>query len=358
MKLHRYLSAKENTMKSYLESVGGTIRFRKNLTPEPLSNGKNFFSFFCCPFSQFGKRRFWYLKISDLDVKRFKSQDTTAMFIFKNTCILTIMNALYPVFNKETGSFEDSPMRALLKGSQPGIAKTASIDEFKDLFFRSAIEFIRANYTSVRIDGQSFPISPKYQVSYEVGYAVREQVGTWFDTLYKRYGSGIVTYIFNVAYESSIEYYYADDPEHKRQAPVLTILPVERYASITKLRNDDPILKETYDKYVSGELKTYKQCVEFINDKTGIQITPLTLCRKFNKVFDNYFLFGPIIRVNRYASITKLRNDDPILKETYHKYVSGELKTYKQCVKFIEAKRNVSLSVPSISLKFNKLSKN
>ena len=342
MKLHRYLSAEETTMKSYLQSVGGTIRFRKNLTPEPLINGKNFFSFFCCPFSLFGKRRFWYLKISDLDVKRLKSQDTTAMFIFKNTCILTIMNALYPAFNKETGSFEDSPMRALLKGSQPGSAKTASIDEFKELFFRSAIEFIRANYTTMRIDGQSFPISPKYQVSYEVGHAVREQVGTWFDTLYKKYGFGIVTYIFNVAYESSIKYYYADDPEHKRQAPVLTILPEDRYASITKLRDDDPILKETCDKYLSGGLKTLQDCVEFIKEKTGIEVTRITIHRKFKKLFPENSL--------------RLSDDDPVLIEVCSKLNSGELK-YKDATDLIESKTGKRITRQTLYNKFNKLSK-
>lgn len=338
--IHRYLSAKESTMKSYLQSVGGTIRFRKDLTPEPLSNGKNFFSFFCCPFSQFGKRKIPYLKIDDLSVKKFQYQEKTSQFVFKNACVLTIMNALYPVFVKKTGGFKDSPLRALLKNRSSIDIKAANIDELKELFLMSAIEFIRANYTAMRIDGQSFPITANGQVSYKVGHALEKQIAPWFDTLYKQYRGEVVTLIFEQAYQASIEYYYAGDPEHKRPAPVLTILPVDRYASITKLRNDDPILKVVHDKWLAGEM-TQDECLEYINERTGNQITLITLKRKFKNL----------------GGGRRLSDDDPVLIEVLSKLNSGVM-TYAEALNLIESKTGKHITSRTLYNKRKKFQSN
>lgn len=335
MNVHRYLSSTEGTLAKYLNCLQeGTIRYNKDLTSVGY---QPFFDFFYCPFSTFGKNNINYIRPCQL-----KLNSETGKFVSKSAVIMFIMNLKYPIWSKKERKWTYSP---LYESSLRIINSSASEKDWhsvKELFINCGLEFIKSTYKRVIVGKKtSFFLNPKRPIPYDAGLPLREGLESLWDQ-FTGMGDGFLETLETFAKKWSLEYYYHDDPEHKRKAPVLTILPVDRYENSTKLRDDNPILREVHDKWLAGELKTQQDCVDFIKTNTGTQIALNTLKLKFKKLFPE--------------NSTRLCDDDPVLSEVCSKLNSGELK-YKDAIDLIESKTGKRTTRQTLYNKLKKISK-
>ena len=357
--LHRYLSSNEEKVSQYLKSVGGIIRFNKDLSFESTGNwSKPLINFFYCPYTSFHKK-FDYIKPSNLSLsnrKNFDSHntlrnDSTLNFVLRNTCIYFMINVVYPEYDRKRNKWVYSSVgKAAIKMSEHS-ASSSDVETLKDLFVDCGVEFIRANWKRVFVGPQQLFLSSKRLISWDAAIALRKEISSWWDWLSNIFKENLLLHIGGIAQYASLEYYYHGDPDHKRKAPVLTILPEDRYASSTKLRNDNPILVKAFEKYKSGELRTQKDCVNFIKNSTGTQIALITLKRKF-KIFKNREHLNC-----SFSRSPKIANSNPALIEAFSKFKSGDLKTKKECKEFIKMNTGISVTIRTVFNMFKRLSK-
>lgn len=335
MNIHRYLSSKEGTLTKYLNCLHeGTIRYNKDLTSVGY---QPFFDFFYCPFATFIKKK------ENIRPCQLKLNSETGRFVSKNTIILFIMNLKYPIWTKKEHKWTYSPLYESSLRIINSVASEKDWHSVKELFINCGLEFIKSTYKRVIVGKKTFFfLNPKRPIPYDAGLPLKEGLESLWDQV-AEIGDGFLQTLETFAKEWSLEYYYHGDPEHKGKAPVLTIFPVDRYENSTKLRDDNPILKEVHDKWLAGELKTQQDCVDYIKNSTGTQITLISLKKKFKKLFPE--------------NSVRLSDDDPVLIEVLSKLNSGVLK-YKDATDLIESKTGKHITCKTLYNKLKKISRN
>ena len=105
---------------------------------------------------------------------------------------------------------------------------------------------------------------------------------------------------------------------------------------------------EAFHKYKSGELRTQQEAIDFIKERTGVEITRVTVTRKFKQL--NGGLNPSGCKTPEFISL-----NNPALIEAFHKYQAGELKNLQDCMDFIKERTGISVTQMTVSNKFKQL---
>ena len=104
---------------------------------------------------------------------------------------------------------------------------------------------------------------------------------------------------------------------------------------------------EAFHKYKSGELKSYQEVVDYIKERTGVEITQASVSWQFKQL--NGGLNPSGCKTHEFIAL-----NNPVLIEAFEKYQNGELKG-QDCVNFIKERSGVSVSGSTVSRKFQQL---
>ena len=111
---------------------------------------------------------------------------------------------------------------------------------------------------------------------------------------------------------------------------------------------NNPALIEAFHKYEAGELKNQFEVIDFIKEQTGIEISLMTVCKKFKEL--NGGLNPSGCKTHEYIAL-----DNHTLIEAFEKYQAGELKNRQEVADFIKERSGISVSGRTVSNKFKQL---
>ena len=111
---------------------------------------------------------------------------------------------------------------------------------------------------------------------------------------------------------------------------------------------DNPALIEAFHKYEAGELKNRQEAIDFIKERTGVEI-----CR--SSVSWNFKQLNGGLNPSGRKTPESIALDDPALIEAFHKYEGGELKSQQEAADYIKKRSGISVTQRTVSYKFNQL---
>ena len=111
---------------------------------------------------------------------------------------------------------------------------------------------------------------------------------------------------------------------------------------------DDPALIEAFEKHQTGELRNQFEVIDFIKERTGLEICLTTVTNKFKQL--NGGLNPSGCKTHEYIAL-----DNPTLIEAFEKYQAGELKNLQEVIDFIKERSSISVAVTTVTKKFKQL---
>ena len=117
---------------------------------------------------------------------------------------------------------------------------------------------------------------------------------------------------------------------------------------------DDPALIKAFEKYQAGELKNQFAVIDFIKERTGVEIRQSVVSWKFKQLNGGLNPSGRKIS-KTYKTREFIPLNNPALIEAFHKYQAGELKNRLEAIDFIKERTGISVTGMTVSRKFKQL---
>ena len=116
----------------------------------------------------------------------------------------------------------------------------------------------------------------------------------------------------------------------------------------------NPALIEAFHKYQAGELKNQFAVIDFIKERTGVEIRQSVVSWKFKQLNGGLNPSGHKIS-KTYKTREFISLSNPALIEAFHKYQAGELKNRLEAIDFIKERTGISVTGMTVSRKFKQL---